>query len=431
MATSSGSRLRPIYYEAEDGERWQNGWFDRELGARCEFAESEDGHVRCHLTNPIVSYTRSDCSVTGVVLGHGCLGASGIPPLAARFSESGASTCRGPVPGVRESYRVGGEIGERVSYSRSDAGSCVDGVYGAAFDAIRIPDVELVEATIISPEGAGGALARYAFTAVDGASGMLGLFDLGRGAGCARQGAMGPEPCLPLDTMRAGAGGPSCDQTWAWPTDPICDAGSVAVVPESACPPRSLVVLGVRDPIAAPAFGDECRPYTRMSTYETAPLDPGAFPTMTNELRGAGRLRARTWVNGAVDDFDPDVDGFYNQTRGEPCWPGLRISDGDVACVPSPNVQVDTPPRLFTDAECRRPAAARYCTDYIYVRPTDSDPCGPFDVQVFRFVGEPLDVYYQDVGFGCESPPPRAGILVFTVEAVPVDSFARLREIVD
>lgn len=422
----SGSQLRMVHLESDEGERWLAGWHDREIGAACEPALSEDGRVRCHVIGDTVDYL-TGCRSFGVIRHTGC--APPRPHGVLRL-DGGESGCDGPAASARRSFVIGEQLdgpSPVVPWTRTPEGRCFarDEHGSSALDAIPIDDARLVEMELSPPGRHAGVIARHVFRGADGSAGMVGLFDLDRGAACAlpeRGDLEGSAPCLPFGAMRI-ANHHSCGPR---AITSGCPEADVAFSVEGHCVPKSLSLAGVG---AETPWCSDLAPFV----FETRELD-ATYPVFTTELRGRGRLQARVWLSAdGVVDFDPWLDGFYDTERGERCWPHRFSEGGEIRCLPRRDARGRERSRVFTDAECTRAAMWEGLCDEYVLWADEEDFC-PYEVARISRTVAVIESYYVDAGAVCELGSlrePSSSTPVYEIEDVPLERFARLREVVD
>lgn len=73
---AAGSRIKPVWLVSDDGAREHVGWFDSDLGVRCEFESAADGETRCVPSDRDPAVVRGEdgiAAVRGIFSDPGCV----------------------------------------------------------------------------------------------------------------------------------------------------------------------------------------------------------------------------------------------------------------------------------------------------------------------------------------------------------------------
>lgn len=160
----SGSRLRAMFHSGGDGALLFHGWFDRELGFRCQFMRSPDGPMRCMPSGQPAAFFDSTC--TAPVWGTACPAAP--PPRYVAAMVVGGATAYAlgdPYNGVLRHNKNWGYCGDEVRGS---------GPFGWQWSyygvGAEIPSDRLASGSISNVPIGNGAFYVHTFHGDDGSS---------------------------------------------------------------------------------------------------------------------------------------------------------------------------------------------------------------------------------------------------------------------
>ncbi len=369
----SGTRLRAHIFDGGGGALYFLNWQDTQLDTACTFETADDGVVRCMPSGVVIGDYFADPACTQPVAAVGC---GPLPPLA-----SGVVTATGgcgAAGGGVSAFAVDATTVTSPLYSLG-TGSCQPAVspVGSTFYSVHPVPTSMFVAAHESDVPRSTRLAARVMTADDGASQVVGIFDLQRKAPC------GPSTevitaffdmndwCVPQGLPWAG-----------WFTDPQCTTRVVAQ--PSSCPAPSIGVdvasargsceegqvelFGVSARLVQPSqlFTSEnlaCMaqspPAGSAFWATTGPVPLQQFPSVSLGLVGSPPVEVyfRTADNGApVIQETGGTAGrmMRDMTRGEDCWAN-RFADGTWRCVP-PHIELNQE-HFFSDAQCSQEIA--------------------------------------------------------------------------
>ena len=363
LLSVGGCRLKTYRFEAE-GASVGGGWFDTQLGQRCNFGRDMQGQLRCYPSDraivTAIQYSDPACTTQVVVLPRN----SCAPPtfLLREYPD----VC----PLGNRLFRRGMELPPAAPlYTTGADGACVPAPAPAADRAAfavgeEIPADDLVLGRLRRAPSP-FRLAAVMMETDDGARTAFALHDTPGAFDCGLATATdGVLRCLPLSpaavsassftdagcTLPAGTGGsPACSE--------IAHARRAIA---AACPARTAVFAG--GPRAGELFAraaGSCRPATGVGYTLGPSLAPDASPPAARGLHpGPGRLRMRL-TRSAVG---AQRTGLIVDTQLQVDCAAQVAADGTTRCLPTDTADASN---HFADAACSTPAgpanARRLC----------------------------------------------------------------------
>jgi hypothetical protein len=351
----SGSRLKAVSWETQDGLSVPDGWHDTQLDLDCVMTPLGRGSPVCiprdaRETNEV--YFLDEACSQPVLFG------TSTP--ATHVYTWGTAPCQMPTV-----YRVGAGGSADKTFSRSRDGTCrATGVVGAHL-ALQDVTGDFVQMSIRRGEPAAG-LAAVWLEGDDTLQAHAGFWDTTRDAPC-------EFPKVYWDYGRASDGSLRClpqqggsEQT-IW-EDPMCSTRLSGAVRRS-CPgepaamwysrwdllvsncPVSMRILGPGPTFESGFVSDNgsCRPVSSMDDlHHWVTIPPGELPPgMVTAASGEARLQMR-WLQTSVGRVTSEI---WDRELGALCRP-QPVADGSIRCVPRALVAPDYD---FADAACTQP----------------------------------------------------------------------------
>jgi hypothetical protein len=427
LLSVGGSRLKTYRFEAE-GASVGSGWFDNQLGQRCNFGRDTQGQLRCFPSDraivTAIQYSDPACTVQAVVLPRNSCAPptfllreyADVCPLGNRLFRRGME-----LPGAAPLYTTGADGGcipaparapDRAAFAIGEeipAGDLVLGRLRQAPSPFR-----LVAVMLETDDGA-----RTAFALHDTA----GDFDCGLAT--ATDGVL---RCLPLSpaavstslfsdaacAMPAAAGGsPACSE--------IAHARRAIA---ATCPPQVAVFAGgSRASGLFTRTAGACRPATGAGYTLGPQLAPESFaPGGTGLSPGPGRLRMRV-SRSAVG---AQRTGIIQDTELQIDCAAQVAADGTTRCLPSDTADASN---HFADATCstrigRRTAGACAATHAVVLQ---NATC-PVRRQVLHLAAPHTGPVFESAPDGtCRAVPPSTDWAYFaTGQEIPPSTFVEL-----
>jgi len=443
---ASGSRLRRLIREHDDGTSEVIAMRDTELGGDCRFQLDREGSLRCL---PVLDghpfaiaqsyYSDSGCS-NGVAM---FTSVQGAPPSHAVYFEGGTCSI------VFHYYELGAALSfpakTPIYYRALPSGLCTEST------------VSTTPGTLYFALGAEMAPARFvAATESFEGSGRLGARTVAGDDGsrlCDRQGPMrdaeldgqacqperaedGVMRCLPLGySLESVSSNSSCSPSVeAAGVSTTCDAGLEYVRDDvaGACNQRSQV-RGIGDQLSGPFYHDTTDGCDLVSDrLFFAPgdaIDPAGFAELSQERVALGGRLERIDMVGDGVRLDQPI--WFDTELATECQ-FQRAADGQLRCFPgSPTAPQARAAPFYTDAKCEGATVERAAF---------RDPCGgaatPRHVVVnrggmrlFEIGQQSRETLYEYNG-GCSSVPSTTSIYAIGAE-VPVNSLVSGTEVVE